>query len=181
MRRGLVTSRSRAEAVIAAGDVLVNGAPADKAGRLVAASDALRLVKTPPYVSRAGEKLAALTRFGVDPAEQLALDVGASTGGFTDCLLQMGAAQVVAIDVGRGQLDPRLRLHPDVCPLERTDVRSLDAHKLQVLVAQHRPQWGVHQPVVADVITADLSFISVRSVADKLLELLQPAETSSFW
>ena len=133
--------------------MLVGGAPAEKASRLVAAAEALEVVGPPPrFVSRGGEKLdAALGGFGVDVAGRRALDAGASTGGFTDCLLQRGVASVAAVDVGSGQLHERVRADPRVTVLDRTNVRHL------VLDA----------PV--DVVVADLSFISLRTVAPSLV------------
>ena len=153
VRRGLVESRRQAQEAIEAGRVLVAGAPADKPARLVGAGEPLTLQGPPPrYVSRGGRKLeAALDRFGVDPAGLRCLDAGASTGGFTDCLLQRGAAAVVAVDVGHGVLHERLRADPRVTLLERTNVRALDL--------------GERFPLV----TADLSFISLRTVAPALV------------
>ncbi len=153
VRRGLVESRRQAQEAIDAGRVLVGGAPADKAARLVGAGEPVTVQGPPPrYVSRGGRKLeAALDRFGVDPAGLRCLDAGASTGGFTDCLLQRGAAAVVAVDVGHGVLHERLRADPRVTVLERTNVRALDL--------------GERFPLV----TADLSFISLRTVAPALV------------
>ena len=153
VRRGLTPSRDSARARIADGRVLVGGAPADKAARLVAADEPIELLGPPPrFVGRGGLKLdAALERFAVDVRGRRALDAGASTGGFTDCLLQRGAAAVTAVDVGHGQLHPRLRAHPRVTVLERTDVRTL---RLE------RP---------AEVVVADLSFISLRLAAPALV------------
>ena len=153
VRRGLVESRRQAQEAIDAGRVLVGGAPADKAARLVGAGEAVTVQgPPPPYVSRGGRKLeAALDRFRVDPTGLRCLDAGASTGGFTDCLLQRGAAAVVAVDVGHGVLHERLRADPRVTVLERTNVRSLDL--------------GERFPLV----TADLSFISLRTVAPALV------------
>ncbi len=135
------------------------GAPADKPSRLVGPDEPLRLVGPPPrFVGRGGEKLdAALTRFGIDVRGRSALDAGASTGGFTDCLLQAGAARVVAVDVGRGQLHQRLRVDQRVDVRERTDIRAV-------------PSSGERY----SVIVADLSFISVRSVAGPLVALAEP-------
>ena len=117
--RGLVESRSRAQALIMAGRVLVDGAVVTKAGAPVAPDASLELVAPPRYVSRGGEKLeTALRAFAVDPAGERCLDVGASTGGFTDCLLQHGAAHVIALDVGRNQLHERLRADPRVTVME---------------------------------------------------------------
>ena len=141
------------------GRVLVAGAPADKPSRLVAPDEPLRIDGPPPrFVSRGGEKLAAaLTHFGIDVAGRAALDAGSSTGGFTDCLLQAGAGTVVAVDVGRGQLHERLRADPRVDAREQTDIRSLPAGS------------GAYSVVVAD-----LSFISIRSVAAALVRVAAP-------
>jgi 23S rRNA (cytidine1920-2'-O)/16S rRNA (cytidine1409-2'-O)-methyltransferase len=144
----------------------VAGALADKPARLVSAADPV--VLTGPgrrFVSRGGEKLdAALERFAIDVAGRRILDAGASTGGFTDCLLQHGAAEVYAVDVGHGQLDARLRSDPRVVVLERTNVRTLTpAHLAEAAGAAGRPAW---EPF--DVVTADLSFISLGVVAPVL-------------
>jgi 23S rRNA (cytidine1920-2'-O)/16S rRNA (cytidine1409-2'-O)-methyltransferase len=153
VRRGLAASRERAQEDIASGRVLVSGSVATKASRQVDAAEPLEIVGPPPrFVSRGGEKLdAALDRFGIDVAGLRCLDAGASTGGFTDCLLQRGAAHVIAVDVGFGQLHERLRDHPQVDNRERTNVREL--------VLEH--------PV--DLVVGDLSFISIRTVLPALL------------
>jgi 23S rRNA (cytidine1920-2'-O)/16S rRNA (cytidine1409-2'-O)-methyltransferase len=162
VRRGLATSRTQAQLEIAAGRVTVGGAPADKAARLVAPDEPIVVLGPPPrFVGRGGEKLdAALTRFGVDPTGRRAADLGASTGGFTDCLLQRGAVSVVAVDVGYGQLHERLRVDPRVEVRERTNVRDL-------------LPGDVGPPL--DVIVADLSFISLRTVLPAVLPLAGPA------
>jgi 23S rRNA (cytidine1920-2'-O)/16S rRNA (cytidine1409-2'-O)-methyltransferase len=159
----LAPSRERARAEIAAGHVWVAGAPADKPSRLVAAGEPLRVTADGPrFVSRGGEKLdAALDAFGVDVSGLSVLDAGASTGGFTDCLLQRGATSVVAVDVGRGQLHHRLRGDPRVTVLEGTNLRHVT-----VADVGGRP---------FSVITADLSFISLRTVAGVLVGLAAPA------
>jgi 23S rRNA (cytidine1920-2'-O)/16S rRNA (cytidine1409-2'-O)-methyltransferase len=140
----------------------VGGAPAEKPSRLVAPEEPLRIAgEAPRFVSRGGEKLAAaLDHFAVDVSGRTALDVGASTGGFTDCLLQRGAARVVAVDVGRGQLHERLRADPRVTVLERTNVRHLRPEDLG----------GERFPTLV----ADLSFISLRTVAQNLVALAAP-------
>jgi 23S rRNA (cytidine1920-2'-O)/16S rRNA (cytidine1409-2'-O)-methyltransferase len=146
---------------IAAGRVTVGGAVADKPARLVAASDAI-VVHGPPrtYVSRGGEKLAAgLDGFGIAVAGRRALDAGASTGGFTDCLLQRGAGHVIAVDVGYGQLHERLRSDDRIDLRERTNIRTLDAV-------------SIGGPV--ELVVADLSFISLRTVAPALLACAAP-------
>ena len=166
VRRGLVSSRDRAQAEIAAGRVTVRGVPATKAARMVDADDPLALQGPGPrFVSRGGDKLdAALDRFGVHVAGRTALDAGASTGGFTDCLLQRGVAHVVAVDVGRGQLDFGLRTDPRVTVLERTNVRHLTLDGL-----------GGGTPAEPfPLVVADLAFISLRTVAPALLALAAP-------
>lgn len=158
VRRGLVGTRSRALAEIAAGRVTVAGAPATKGGHLVAAGQPIEVLGPPPrFVSRGGEKLdAALDAFGLDVAGACALDAGSSTGGFTDCLLHRGASRVVAVDVGYGQLHERLRADSRVEVRERTDIRAVAAN-------------DVGGPF--DVVVADLSFISLRTVLASLLAL----------
>ena len=161
MRRGLAPSRQQAQAHIDAGRVTVDGAPADKAARLVEPGQALRVLGPPPrFVGRGGEKLdAALDAFGLSVASCRAIDVGASTGGFTDCLLQRGAATVAAIDVGYGQLHERLRADPRVEVHERTNVR-------EVVPGDVGPP--------ADLLVADLSFISLRTVLPAVTALGRP-------
>jgi 23S rRNA (cytidine1920-2'-O)/16S rRNA (cytidine1409-2'-O)-methyltransferase len=161
VRRGLVTSRTAAQEAIAANRVLVNGAVAEKPARLVATGDAVILAGPPPrFVGRGGEKLdAALHRFGIDVDGRRVLDVGASTGGFTDALLARGAREVVALDVGYGQLHPRLRSDPRVTVLERTNIR-----------------WATTATIggPVDAIVADLSFISLTKVIATLVTLCHP-------
>jgi 23S rRNA (cytidine1920-2'-O)/16S rRNA (cytidine1409-2'-O)-methyltransferase len=156
VRRGLTDSRARAQEAIEAGLVLVSGTRADRPGRLVSPDEPVHLEGPPKrFVSRGGEKLAAaLDRFGVDPAGLRALDAGASTGGFTDCLLQRGAASVVAVDVGTGQLAWSLRNDPRVTVRERCNVRHLTLADVG------------GAPV--DLVVADLSFISLRLVGAAL-------------
>jgi 23S rRNA (cytidine1920-2'-O)/16S rRNA (cytidine1409-2'-O)-methyltransferase len=159
VERGLAASRERARALIMAGHVSVNDQPVSKAGTAVA-EDARIEVTEPdhPYVSRGGVKLAhALDAFGVDPAGRHALDVGASTGGFTDVLLQRGAASVIALDVGRAQLDWRLRSDPRVTVVEGVNARSLT-------------RTDVPHPV--DLVTVDVSFISLGHILPGLPPLL---------
>ena len=160
VRRKLAPSRTQARVDIAEGRVLVEGAPAGKPARLVHPGDAIVVVgEAPRFVSRAGAKLdAALDRFAVEVAGRRCLDAGASTGGFSDCLLQRGAAEVVAVDVGRGQLHERVANDPRVRVLDRTNVRELDLA-------------AVGDPV--DLVTADLSFISLRLVLDALLAVVR--------
>jgi 23S rRNA (cytidine1920-2'-O)/16S rRNA (cytidine1409-2'-O)-methyltransferase len=161
VRRGLVPSRERAQADIAAARVLVGGTLATKAARLVDPAEAIVVQGPGPrFVSRAGDKLdGALERFGVAVSGLRVLDAGASTGGFSDCLLQRGAAEIVAVDVGYGQMHERVAGDPRVRVVDRTNVRHLDLAT-------------VGEPV--DLVTADLSFISLGIVADALLAVLRP-------
>jgi 23S rRNA (cytidine1920-2'-O)/16S rRNA (cytidine1409-2'-O)-methyltransferase len=161
VRRGLAGSRQEAQAAIAAGNVLVAGAPADKAARLVGPDEPVLLLGPPsPYVSRGGLKLqAALDRFDVVAEGRRALDAGASTGGFTDCLLQRGAVRIYAVDVGHGQLDAGLRADDRVVVLERVNVRTLSVDQLEAA----DPGF-----VAFPLVVADLSFISLRSVLPAL-------------
>ncbi|MEI2654637.1 MAG: TlyA family RNA methyltransferase [Microthrixaceae bacterium] len=162
VRRGLAASRTEAQRLIGEGLVTVGGAPADKPARLVDPGDALK-VRGPArrYVSRGGEKLeAALDHFGLDPAGCRVLDAGSSTGGFTDCVLQRGATEVVAVDVGRGQLHEKLRADPRVLSRERTHLRDVRA--------EH-----IGGPV--DLVVGDLSFISLTKVTEPLLGAVRPA------
>jgi 23S rRNA (cytidine1920-2'-O)/16S rRNA (cytidine1409-2'-O)-methyltransferase len=160
--RGLVATRERARALILAGDVLVNGAPVTKAGTAVDNGATVQLRQPDhPWVGRGGLKLDhALTTFGLDVTGKAALDIGASTGGFTDVLLARGAAHVVALDVGEGQIDWRLRTDPRVLVLERVNARYLAP---AALPAEHRS---------FDVITIDVSFISLRHILPVIPALL---------
>jgi 23S rRNA (cytidine1920-2'-O)/16S rRNA (cytidine1409-2'-O)-methyltransferase len=154
VERGLAESRAQAQALILAG--LVNGH--SKAGEQVDEAAELVVERGPRFVSRGGEKLDhALTAFGVDPRGLDCLDVGASTGGFTDVLLQRGAARVIALDVGRGQLHPRLRDDPRVTVLERTNARKL-----------------VELPFPPQLVVCDVSFISIRTALPPALRLAAP-------
>jgi len=163
VRRGLAPSRERAQADIAAGRVTVGGAPATKASRLVGPGEAVVVHGPPPrWVSRAGAKLeGAVERFELGPLLEGArvLDCGASTGGFTDCALQHGAREVVAVDVGHNQLHERLRRDPRVRNVERTNLRTLDPAV-------------IGEPV--DVVVGDLSFISLRMVLEPVFAVARP-------
>lgn len=146
--QGLADTRSRAKALILAGDVLVNGQRETRSGHPVASTDTVALRQKPRFASRGGEKLDhALTAFGIDVASLVAADFGASTGGFTDCLLQRGAARVYAIDVGYGQVDERVRLDERVVVMERTNVRHLES-----------------LPERVDIVVIDVSFISLSLI-----------------
>jgi 23S rRNA (cytidine1920-2'-O)/16S rRNA (cytidine1409-2'-O)-methyltransferase len=161
LSRGLAPTREKAQAMILAGLVEVEGRRVDKAGAPVPAeADVTVAGPEHPYVSRGGVKLsAALDAFGIDPTGLVCLDVGASTGGFTDCLLQRGAARVYAIDVGYGQLDARLRNDPRVVLREKVNARFLSRE---------------HVPEAAGLAVMDLSFISARLVLAPVLALLAP-------
>ena len=161
VRRGLAPSRERARALIMAGQVFVGDRMVDKPGTLVPLDAECRLMEAPEelkYASRGGLKLEkALTTFGLNPAGLIALDVGASTGGFTDCLLQHGAKRVYAVDVGQGQLAWKLRNDPRVVLMEHTNIRYLTA---------------LPEPMQCAAI--DVSFISLRLVLPALVSLLAP-------
>lgn len=159
VERGLAASREQARVAVEAGRVLVGGRPAVKPAVLVPAGAPIELLSPPRYVSRGGEKLEhALRRFAIDVAGLVVADIGASTGGFTDCLLQHGASRVYAVDVGYGQIDYRLRTDPRVVLLERVNARYLDT---------------LPEPV--DVAVADLSFISLTKVLPAVVGSLKPA------
>ncbi len=158
VERGLVESRQRAQAVLLAGDIRVDGERVTRPGSMIATSAKLELLKGPAYVGRGGDKLAhALERFRIDPAGWTCVDVGASTGGFTDCLLQNGARRVYAVDVGYGVLDYRLRQDERVVVMERTNARDLDV-----------------LPEACDLATFDLSFIGVEKVIPAVCRSLRP-------
>src|SRR5436190_9614042 len=162
VERGFAGSRERAQALILAGQVKVDGRVVSKAGAAVAGDADLELVAPDhPYVGRGGVKLAhALDTFHIDPVDRHALDIGASTGGFTDVLLQRGARSVVALDVGHGQLDWRLRNDPRVLVRERINARALTRSDV---------------PESVDLVTIDVSFISLRHIFPPLALLLPPA------
>jgi 23S rRNA (cytidine1920-2'-O)/16S rRNA (cytidine1409-2'-O)-methyltransferase len=164
VERGLTASRERARALILAGHVRVKNAPARKAGDLVSPDDPIELVEPDhPYVGRGGVKLAhALDAFGITVDGRIALDIGASTGGFTDVLLRRGAPRVVALDVGHGQLAWSLRQDPRVFVIERVNARSLTP---EILPPDLR-QFGL--------VTIDVSFISLRYVLPPVPALLAP-------
>jgi 23S rRNA (cytidine1920-2'-O)/16S rRNA (cytidine1409-2'-O)-methyltransferase len=158
--RGLAASRAKAQALILAGSVMVNGQKAEKAGQTVPVDAALHLLDQLPFVSRGGLKLdAALRHFGIDVAGKVCLDTGASTGGFTDCLLQHGAARVYAVDVGNTQLDWKIRTDPRVVVKDHTNARHL------------RPE-DIGEPCALAV--CDVSFISVTLIVPALPPLLTP-------
>lgn len=157
VERGLFTSREQARAAVLAGEVRVNGAAAMKPGQVISPSARIEVAQRPRFVSRGGEKLdGALDAFGLDVRGMRAVDVGASTGGFTDCLLARGASSVVALDVGYGQLAWKLRTDERVTVVERTNVRDADPVTLGAPF---------------DLVVCDVSFISLRIVLPKLMEL----------
>jgi 23S rRNA (cytidine1920-2'-O)/16S rRNA (cytidine1409-2'-O)-methyltransferase len=161
VRRGLVATRTEAAAAIERHAVLVNGAVAEKPARLVDPADALVVQgDAPQFVSRGGDKLDhALDAFGIDVTGLRVLDAGASTGGFSDCLLQRGAAHVVALDVGHGQLHPKIRGDERVTVLERCNVREATVATIGGAV---------------DLVVADLSFISLTKVIPALVAMTRP-------
>jgi 23S rRNA (cytidine1920-2'-O)/16S rRNA (cytidine1409-2'-O)-methyltransferase len=156
--RGLVENRSRAKALILAGDVLVDGEVVTRAGASITDTQDLALKRKPRFVSRGGEKIDhALSRFDIDLSGKVVADLGACTGGFTDAVLQRGAATVYAIDVGYGQLDFRLREDPRVVVMERTNARHLDA-----------------LPLPIDVVAIDVSFISLDLIFPAVRRIIVP-------
>jgi 23S rRNA (cytidine1920-2'-O)/16S rRNA (cytidine1409-2'-O)-methyltransferase len=158
--KGLVESREKAKAIILGGNVFVNGVIVDKAGALVKPDVVLDVKSRQPYVSRGGLKLEhALKEFDMDVSGKIAMDVGASTGGFTDCLLQNGIEKVYAIDVGYGQFDWILRSNEGIILLEKTNIRYLDRDLV---------------PDPIDIATIDVSFISLLKVIPNLLDFLIP-------
>jgi 23S rRNA (cytidine1920-2'-O)/16S rRNA (cytidine1409-2'-O)-methyltransferase len=161
VERGLVESRERGQALIIAGQVLVNGQKQDKSGALVPEEAEVRILgEVLPYVSRGGLKLeAALREFKVSVEGKIALDVGASTGGFTDCLLQRGCNKVYAVDVGYGQMAWKIRQDPRVVVIERTNIRVMEPS----LIAE---------PV--DIVVIDASFISLEKVIPSIMQFLRP-------
>lgn len=160
--RGLAESRSKARAMIMAGQVVVDDRRVEKAGEKVPADAELRLKGAPlPYVSRGGLKLAhALDAFGIDPSGRVGLDLGASTGGFTDVLLQRGAEKVFAVDVGYGQLHAKLRADPRVVNMERTNARHLDREALG--------------GEAVDLVVVDCSFIGLELILPAAARCLRP-------
>jgi 23S rRNA (cytidine1920-2'-O)/16S rRNA (cytidine1409-2'-O)-methyltransferase len=163
VERGLFESRAKAQAAIAAGLVTADDAPVRKPSDEIAVDAALRAEPAFAWVSRGGVKLAAaLDRFGIDVASRICLDVGASTGGFCDVLLGRGARRIYAVDVGTGQLHPRLRGRAEIVAMERTDIRALDPAAL---------------PEPPDVVTIDVSFISLKLVLPAAIALAaRPAD-----
>ncbi len=158
VERGLAESREKAQALILAGQVLVNGQKADKAGANIGVDATIEVLAQPRYVGRGGLKLeAALDRFEISPNGKICLDVGSSTGGFTDCLLQRGAARVYAIDVGTGQLDWKLRNDPRVIVQEQVNARYLTRAQIPQLIA---------------LAVCDVSFISITMILPALAGLL---------
>ena len=161
VERGLADSREKAQAIILAGQVLVDEQKVEKCGAAVSAAASLRLLGEPlKYVSRGGLKLEeALDHFRIDPDGRICLDIGASTGGFTDCLLQRGAAKVFAVDVGTNQLDWKLRRDRRVVSLEKTNARNLSFEEIGERV---------------ELVTMDVSFISATMILPILPALLEP-------
>lgn len=160
VERGLFESRARAQAAIAAGRVSADGAPVRKASEEISSAATIEAQPEHPYVSRGGVKLAgALDQFGTDVMDRVCLDVGASTGGFAEVLLERGARRVYAVDVGRDQLHQKLRGRPGLVSLEQTDIRTLEPSRLA-------------EP--PDFSTVDVSFISLKRVVPAIEKLLAP-------
>ena len=158
VERGLVESRQQAQAILLAGDIRVDGAMVTKPGVMVSNGASLEVLQRPAYVSRGGDKLAhAVAAFGIDPEGMTCVDVGASTGGFTDVLLQNGARRVYAVDVGYGVLDYRLRQDERVVVMERTNARDLEP-----------------LPEQCDLAVFDLSFIGLEKVIPAVRRSLKP-------
>lgn len=163
VERGLCASREQAKRAVMAGQVLVNGQPARKPSDPVRPGDALALVAGEKFVSRGGLKLEhALRHFGLNVAGLTAADLGASTGGFTDCLLQAGAAKVYAVDVGQGQLAWKLRTDPRVVVMEKTNARHLTPRNFPPPFA------------LVDLVVVDCSFISLRKILPAAIAILRP-------
>jgi 23S rRNA (cytidine1920-2'-O)/16S rRNA (cytidine1409-2'-O)-methyltransferase len=160
LKRGLTRSRTQAQELIKTGKILVNGKVAAKSNIDILGSDLIELTENIKYVGRGGLKLEkALAEFKIDPKGMTAVDIGSSTGGFTDCLLQQGTAKVYAIDVGTDQLDQSLRHNPQVIVMEQTDIRK------------------VTLPELVDIAVIDVSFISLEHILKDALRLTKPAAT----
>lgn len=161
VEQGMTTSRERAQQLVMSGAVRVDGRPVDKPGQRIARGAVISVIEPARYVGRGGLKLeGALTAFELPVSGRVALDVGASTGGFTDCVLQHGACRVYAVDVGYGQLAWSLRQDPRVIVIERTNIRTM-------------PSSALPEPV--DLVTVDVSFISLRLVLPALRSFLAPS------
>ena len=160
LERGLVTSREKAKALIMAGQVIVNDKRVDKAGETVPGEADIRIKGDQlPFVSRGGLKLEhAINHFNIDPTDKTAIDVGASTGGFTDCLLQRGVAKVYAVDVGYGQMDLKVKNDERVVSIERTNIRDMSRDNI---------------PEEVDIAVIDVSFISLIKVLPHVIPLLK--------
>lgn len=157
--KGIVPSREKAQALIMAGQVIVNGKVVDKPGYKIKGDERIEVKSLPKYVSRGGEKLEwAIKKFGLNMEKKVCLDIGSSTGGFTDCMLQHGAKKIYAVDVGKGQMDYKLRQNPRVVLYEETDARELTEE---------------HLPEKVDLITCDVSFISLTKVLPNVLKFLK--------
>ncbi len=163
VQRGLVSTRSQAESYVKLGQVTVNDEVATKPGRLVTEKDKLRLTATEQYVSRAGLKLASVARaLNLDFKDKVVLDVGSSTGGFTDYALQHGALKVIAVEVGTNQLHPSLQGNPKIELHEQTDIRDYVAASLKLKAESPKP----------DIIVVDVSFISLRDILPHISKLM---------
>ncbi|MDT8272494.1 MAG: TlyA family RNA methyltransferase [Desulfomonilia bacterium] len=165
VEKGYAETRSKALALVMAGSVLINGRPVTKAGTFIDETSEITLKQPMPYVSRAGLKLeAALDTFQVNVLDRVGIDIGASTGGFTDVMIKRGIAKVYAVDVGHGQLHWSLRNHERVITLEKVNARMLDSSLI---------------PEKCDIATFDVSFISLKLVISPVMKVLKPLAPSA--
>ena len=176
LERGIVQSRERAKGLILSGDVRVNGNPVNKAGTLIDENAEIEITKDIPYVSRGGLKLEkAIKEFNINVKDKVAIDVGASTGGFTDCLIQYGAKKVYAVDVGYGQLAWKLRNDPRVVIIERKNIRYIKPSDIRPPLSPLLLKEGKGEVFaeLADIATIDVSFISLKLVLPVVKNLLK--------
>lgn len=177
IERGIIQSRERAKGLILSGDVRVNGHPVNKAGTLIEETAEIELTdKDIPYVSRGGLKLEeAIKKFNINIKDKTAIDIGASTGGFTDCLLKYGAKRVYAVDVGYGQLAWKLRKDPRVVVIERKNIRYIKPSDIRPPISPLLQKEGKGEVVgeLADITTIDVSFISLKLVLPVVKNLLK--------
>ena len=176
LERGIVQSRERAKGLILSGDVRVNGNPVNKVGTLIDENAEIEITKDIPYVSRGGLKLEkAIKEFNINVKDKVAIDVGASTGGFTDCLIQYGAKKVYAVDVGYGQLAWKLRNDPRVVIIERKNIRYIKPSDIRPPLSPLLLKEGKGEVFaeLADIATIDVSFISLKLVLPVVKNLLK--------
>lgn len=184
VERGLCESREKAKRAVMAGQVRVNGHPASKASDSIKDSDVIELEGGEKFVSRGGHKLEhALDHFQIDVSNMTAIDLGASTGGFTDCLLQRGAAKIFAVDVGQGQLAWKLRNDQRVVVMEKTNARTLTPEQVEALARRAQSEddrdpaatpRSARLSTLADIVVIDCSFISLRKILPAAIALTKP-------